>query len=78
MKNGPQALRRRWRSSAGCREPVTTYTDDDAALPASNVGSSCPPTPSKAAPGHNGFSRAHTPAVLADALDIMDRAAGSL
>ena len=29
-------------------------------------------------PGHNGFSLAHTPAILADALTIMDEAAGTL
>lgn len=82
-----QGLGARFGLYFGRREPVTTYADAAAhdhdlhrrfVVACLARGLYLPAYTKQGPPGHNGFSLAHTPAVLADALAIMDGAAGSL
>ena len=82
-----QGLGARFGLYFGRREPVTTYTDAAAhdhdlhrrfVVACLARGLFLPAYTRQGPPGHNGFSLAHTPAILADALAIMDEAAGTL
>jgi len=82
-----QGLGARFGLYFGRREPVTTYADAAAhdhelhhrfVVACLERGLFLPAYTRQGPPGHNGFSLAHTPAVLADALAIMADAAGSL
>ncbi len=82
-----QGLGARFGLYFGRREPVTTYTDAAAhdhdlhrhfVAACLERGLFLPAYTKQGPPGHNGFSLAHTPAILADALAIMDEAAGTL
>jgi glutamate-1-semialdehyde 2,1-aminomutase len=82
-----QGLGARFGLYFGRRAPVTTYADAVAhnhglhrrfVVACLERGLYLPAYTKQGPPGHNGFSLAHTPAVMADALAIMDGAAGSL
>jgi glutamate-1-semialdehyde 2,1-aminomutase len=82
-----QGLGARFGLYFGRREPVTTWADAAAhdhdthrrfVVACLERGLYLPAYSKQGPPGHNGFSLAHTPAVMADALAIMDDVAGSL
>ena len=82
-----QGLGARFGLYCGRREPVTTWSaaaahDHDLhrrfVVACLARGLFLPGYSKQGPPGHNGFSLAHTPAVLAEALAIMDDAAGNL